>query len=212
MDGIIIVDKPSGWTSFDVVAKIRSISHEKRVGHSGTLDPMATGLLPVFLGKATKFIKYFIGGDKGYLGEMILGVRTNTGDTEGERIPDYRKIRKRESEGQNIRIDKEEIEKVFQKYVGEMAQVPPMYSAVKVNGQRLYKLARKGITINREPRKVVIYKLKLIGSSFKGFETQSSIEHQASIDDTSIANDNRITFYVECSKGTYIRQLVMDIG
>jgi len=188
MDGIIIVDKPSGWTSFDVVAKIRNLTGVKRVGHSGTLDPMATGVLPIFLGRATKFIKYFLSGDKGYMGEMILGVKTDTGDVTGKRISDYQNIRTRVSEDQNIRISKEEVEKVFKKYLGEIEQVPPMYSAVKVKGKRLYELARKGMEVERKPRKVSIYDLRWT------------------------MNDGRISFYVLCSKGTYIRQLVTNIG
>ena len=184
MDGIIIVNKPSGWTSFDVVARIRSLTGVKKVGHSGTLDPMATGVLPVFLGKATKSIQYFLNGDKGYSGEMLLGIRTDTGDADGKRI----------SEDQDIRISENGIREAFSKYIGEIEQVPPMYSAVKFKGERLYKLARKGIEVERQPRKVKIYDLCIT-------------------DDVShLATDNRISFSVLCSKGTYIRQLVMDIG
>lgn len=182
MDGIVIVNKPQGWTSFDVVAKIRSLTKIKKVGHSGTLDPMATGVLPIFLGSATKYVKLFLNGDKGYEGEMLLGVKTDTGDIEGETI----------FETQNFepKLTKDKIEQVFKKYTGEIEQIPPMYSAVKVNGQRLYRLARKGIKVERQPRKVVIYSLKAIGEEF----------------------NNRLPFSVLCSKGTYIRQLVSDIG
>lgn len=194
MDGIIIVNKPQGWTSFDVVAKIRNLSKVKKVGHSGALDPMATGVLPVFLGKATKSIQHFMGGDKGYMGEMVLGARTDTGDAYGKRISESQGIRTRGSEDQNISISRERIREVFAKYIGEIEQVPPMYSAVKIKGKKLYELARKGIEVKREPRKVTIYELRLTNN------------------DTSITNDKRITFYVECSKGTYIRQLVQDIG
>ena len=185
MDGIIIVDKPQGWTSFDVVAKIRNLTKVKKVGHSGTLDPMATGVLPVFLGKATKSISYFLNGDKGYEGEMVLGVRTETGDAEG-------KIQTSNVQLQNkseIQISKSQIEELFKKYTGDIEQVPPMYSAVKIKGQRLYELARKGIEVERKSRKIRIYALRI----------------------TRYEKD-RVGFYVECSKGTYVRQLAVDIG
>src|SRR3989339_1935192 len=134
MDGIILVDKPSGWTSFDVCAKIRNLSGVKKVGHSGTLDPMATGLLVVFLGKATKSIDYFLGGDKGYIAEMTLGVRTDTMDAEGKEIGRISNFQCPISNECNI---------IFGKYTGEIMQKPPMYSAKKIKGQALYKLARK---------------------------------------------------------------------
>ncbi|MFA5114202.1 MAG: tRNA pseudouridine(55) synthase TruB [Candidatus Margulisiibacteriota bacterium] len=185
MNGIIIVNKPQGWTSFDVVAKIRNLTRVKKVGHSGTLDPMATGVLPVFLGKATKSIQYFMTGDKGYEGEMTLGVRTDTGDAEGKILnPKSETLNKSE-----IRISKEEIEKAFAKFTGEIEQVPPMHSAVKVNGTRLYELARQGIEIKRQARKVTIYDLRLTDRQ-----------------------ENRLAFSAICSKGTYIRQLAVDIG
>lgn len=189
MDGIIIVDKPKGWTSFDVCAKIRHLSGERKVGHSGTLDPMATGVLPVFLGRSTKIIQHFLNGDKGYEGEMTLGIKTDTGDAEGKTIP------LPQGEGgnnyQSITINR--VRDVFKKYTGEIEQVPPMYSAVKVNGQRLYALARKGIEVERKPRKVHIYDLHL---------TQNQ----------DFSATRTISFYVLCSKGTYVRQLASDIG
>jgi tRNA pseudouridine55 synthase len=188
MDGILVVDKPQGWTSFDVCAKLRNLTITKKVGHSGTLDPMATGVLPVFFGKATKLIQGFMTDDKVYIGEMVLGITTDTGDAEG-------KIRNPKSEiRNNIEIKISEIQNLFKKYTGEIEQTPPMFSAKKINGQPLYKLARKGIIVERQPRKVSIYELRL------------------SSDDTSIETDKRIQFYVHCSKGTYIRQLVVDIG
>jgi tRNA pseudouridine55 synthase len=190
MDGIIIVNKPKGWTSFDVVARIRSLTGIRRVGHSGTLDPMATGVLPVFLGKATKSIQYFLNGDKGYNGEMILGVRTDTGDAEGKIRNPNPEIRSKSE----ILISKSQIEEAMKKYTGEIEQVPPMYSAIKVKGKKLYELARQGIEVKREPRKLTIYELRLTQ-----YETQ-------------LATAPRISFSVLCSKGTYIRQLVMDIG
>jgi tRNA pseudouridine55 synthase len=181
IDGIIVVDKPAGWTSFDVVAKIRNLAKTKKVGHSGTLDPMATGVLPIFLGKATKSIQDYLNGDKGYEGEMVLGITTDTGDAEGK------------IQTSNVQLPNnyqlKQIEEKIKKYRGEIEQVPPMYSAVKINGERLYKLARKGIEVKREPRKITIYSLLITHYSFP-----------------------RVAFTVTCSKGTYIRQLVVDIG
>jgi tRNA pseudouridine55 synthase len=190
MDGIIIVNKPAGWTSFDVVNKIRKVTGERKVGHSGTLDPMATGVLPIFLGSATKSIQYFLNGDKGYSGEMTLGVKTDTGDADGKILNPKSEILNKPQ----IQITESQIEEAFNKYRGEIEQIPPMFSAVKVNGQRLYKLARKGIEVKREPRKITIYDLRI---------TQ---------DDSRLAAAGRITFSVLCSKGTYVRQLVVDIG
>ena len=184
MDGIIIVNKPKGWTSFDVVAKIRNLTRVKRVGHSGTLDPMATGVLPVFLGKATKSIQYFLEGDKGYNAEMVLGVKTDTGDAEGKVVMTNDKCQ----------MTNEGIIRIFEKYTGEIEQVPPMYSAVKVNGKRLYELARKGIEVKRQPRKVRIYEIRI---------TKENLNN---------SNNPRVEFSVLCSKGTYIRQLAMDMG
>lgn len=190
MDGIIIVDKPQGWTSFDVVAKIRNLTGVRRVGHSGTLDPIATGVLPVFLGKATKTIKFFLNGDKGYDTEMVLGARTDSGDATGKILNPKSEILNKSE----IPISKSKIEEVMKKYVGEIMQTPPMFSAVKVNGQRLYELARKGIEIERKARKIKIYELKITN-------------YEASDPDAP-----RVSFYVLCSKGTYIRQLVTDVG
>jgi len=221
MDGIIIVNKPQGWTSFDVVAKIRNLTKVKRVGHSGTLDPMATGVLPVFLGKATKTIQYFLNGDKGYTGEMVLGVKTDTGDAEGKVISqpspsfslsqDDSQLPLPEGEGRNdyrmITISR--VREIFDKFKGEIEQMPPMYSAVKVGGQRLYKLARKGIEVKREPRRVTIYKLELIRfwkpeNKLLGFQNQGNRDVQSQV--------YLASFSVLCSKGTYIRQLAIDIG
>src|SRR3989339_2249445 len=139
MDGIILVDKPSGWTSFDVCAKIRNLSGVKKVGHSGTLDPMATGLLVVFLGKATKSIDYFLGGDKGYIAEMTLGVRTDTMDAEGKEIGRISNPSWNSGQVFQCPISNEGIiEEIFKKYRGPIMQKPPMYSAKKIKGQALY--------------------------------------------------------------------------
>ncbi|MFA6549114.1 MAG: tRNA pseudouridine(55) synthase TruB [Candidatus Margulisiibacteriota bacterium] len=207
MDGVIIVNKPQGWTSFDVVAKIRNLSKVKKVGHSGTLDPMATGVLPVFLGRATKSIQYFLDGDKGYTAELTLGVKTETGDATGKILtPALLSICDGEGNetvnkdcdpsprsGEGCRVERGgmriEIEKILHKYTGEIEQVPPMYSAVKVDGQRLYKLARQGIEVERKPRKITIHSIKLIKYAYPLVEIE-----------------------VLCSKGTYIRQLAVDIG
>jgi len=192
-DGIILVNKPSGWTSFDVCNKIRHLTGIKKVGHSGTLDPMATGVLPIFLGKATKFVQYFLEGDKGYSGEMTLGVRTDTGDATGE-------IRNPKSEiRNNTEISITQIQNIFKKYIGEIEQVPPMYSAIKIDGQRLYKLARQGIEIERKPRKITIYDLQILEPSDQG-----NLRLNVAV--------SLIRFTVRCSKGTYVRQLVVDIG
>jgi tRNA pseudouridine55 synthase len=185
MDGIIIVNKPQNWTSFDVVAKIRNLSRVKKVGHSGTLDPMATGVLPVFLGRATKSIQYFLDGDKGYTAELTLGVKTETGDKTGKALTlDPSPNGRGTSEPSEDRV-----REIINKYLGEIEQVPPMYSAVKVDGQRLYKLARKGIEVERKPRKITIHSIKLIKYAYPLVEIE-----------------------VLCSKGTYIRQLAVDIG
>jgi len=182
MDGIIIVNKPQGWTSFDVCAKIRGLSKTKKVGHSGTLDPNATGVLPIFLGKATKSIQRFMSGDKGYIAEMTLGIRTDTLDADGAIM----------SNDKCQMTNDGNITELLKKYTGEILQTPPMYSAVKIAGKRLYKLARKGVTVKREPRKITIYSIKLLN-----FE----------------AGDNpKVTIEVMCSKGTYIRQLASDMG
>ncbi|MBU0573894.1 MAG: tRNA pseudouridine(55) synthase TruB [Candidatus Margulisbacteria bacterium] len=181
MEGIILVDKPRGITSFDVIARIRRFTGVRKVGHSGTLDPMATGLLPVFVGKSvTKQIKHFMGADKGYEGEMTLGVRTDTMDSEGKEL---------ECQISNVKTCENEILKLFQKFTGKIMQKPPMFSAKKVNGQRLYKLARKGLVVDVPPKEVEIHRLELL--SFKG---------------------NIVKFRVLCSKGTYVRSLVSDIG
>lgn len=182
MEGIIIVNKPQDWTSFDVVAKIRSLTRVKKVGHSGTLDPMATGVLPVFIGRgATKTIEQFIGGNKGYIAEMTLGITTDTLDATGT-----------VTNKQNVLFQLSKVISTLAQYQGEIEQVPPMHSAVKIKGKRLYKLARKGITVKREPRKVAIHQIKLINYE--------------------VIQYPKVTFEVMCSKGTYIRQLVSDIG
>ena len=178
MNGVINVYKESGMTSFDVVRKIKKIAGTGKVGHTGTLDPMATGVLPICIGKATKLVDYIMGDYKVYRAEMKLGLKSDTLDSEGTILSE-----------RNITCNKEDIEKEFQKFIGEIIQVPPMYSALKVNGKRLYELAREGKEVHREGRKITIYYIDI-----------ESIEIPY------------VRFKVKCSKGTYIRTLIDDIG
>jgi len=179
-NGILIIDKPAGWTSMDVCAKIRGILHEKRVGHGGTLDPMATGVLPVFVGRATRAVEFAERGDKEYVAALRLGLVTNTQDTTGEVL-----------EERPVDVTRERLEEVLARFRGEIQQVPPMYSAVKINGKKLYELARKGKEVERKPRSVTIHELEL--------------------SDWPVAWED-FQLRVRCSKGTYIRTLCHDIG
>ncbi len=177
--GIFVVDKPIGITSAEVVRRIKRWSRAKKVGHGGTLDPLATGVLPILINKATKIAQTFLNKDKSYEGTMLLGMETETGDIEG-RVIRYTK---------EIDVDPERIEEVMKGFVGRIKQTPPIYSAVKVRGTPLYKLARKGIKVTPKERWVYIYSLQMI--SF---------------------NIPEVDFRISCSKGTYIRSLCMDIG
>ena len=180
MDGIIVINKEKGYTSNDVVQIIKKIFKEK-VGHTGTLDPIATGVLPILIGKGTKCSKYLINHDKIYTATLKLGIKTDTGDITGNIIEkkdiDYTAL--------NIK----NINDIFSKMIGEIEQIPPMYSAIKINGKKLYEYARNGQTIDVKPRKIEIYDLKLL----------------------ELKNDE-IKFRVYCSKGTYIRTLCEDIA
>lgn len=178
-DGIIIIDKPQNWTSMDVCAKLRGIFKEKRVGHAGTLDPMATGVLPVFIGQATKAVPFAEGGKKEYRAVMRLGIETDTQDTSGTVL--------REKE---VTVTKADVCAVLPRFTGEIAQLPPMYSAIKINGQKLYDIARKGGSVARKPRNITVYELQLVE---KLSETDYALR-------------------IVCSKGTYIRTLCHDIG
>lgn len=180
MDGIILIDKPQGFTSFDVVAVMRGLFGQKKAGHTGTLDPLATGVLPVLLGKATRCAPFLEDTDKAYLAQFQLGIATDTQDSTGKVIA--------QSEQQ---VTREQIEKILPQFTGEILQLPPMYSAVQKNGQRLYTLARQGIEIEREKRPVTIFACALHDFDRK---TQTG------------------TLMVRCSKGTYIRTLCHDIG
>ena len=178
-NGIIVIDKEQNWTSMDVCAKLRGIFHEKRVGHAGTLDPMATGVLPVFVGRATRAVEFAGEGDKEYVAGLRLGLVTNTQDTSGETL-----------EERPVSVTQEELEGVLEQFRGEIQQVPPMYSAIKINGKKLYELARKGREVERPPRKVTIHALTL----------------------ESREGERDFTIRVRCSKGTYVRTLCHDIG
>ena len=177
--GILVIDKPAGWTSMDVCAKLRGVFHEKRVGHSGTLDPMATGVLPIFIGRATRAVEFAEKSDKEYIAGLKLGVITNTQDTTGEVL-----------ETRPVQISREQLEAALEKFRGDIMQVPPMYSAIKINGKKLYELARKGREVERPARPVTIKSLEIL-------------EQQG---------EDLYTIRVRCTKGTYIRTLCHDIG
>lgn len=178
MDGVINIYKPEGITSFGVVRDIRKICHTKKVGHTGTLDPLAKGVLPVCIGKATKIVDYIMNEFKLYRAHLKLGVVTDTYDREGKIIREH-----------TVDSSIEEIETAINSFIGESFQIPPMYSALKVNGKKLYELARQGIEIEREKRAINIYEINIL----------------------EISKDN-VVFDVKCSKGTYIRSLCYDIG
>lgn len=178
MNGIIIVDKPKGKTSHDIVYAVRRLTGVKKVGHTGTLDPMATGVLPVCVGSATKAADMLTLSDKIYRAELILGKTTDTQDAEGAVLTE-----------REVTCGADEIRDAVMSFVGEIDQIPPMYSAVKRNGKKLYELARQGIEVEREPRRVTIHSIDIIEISGKS-----------------------VTMDVHCSKGVYIRTLCADIG
>ena len=178
MNGIVIVDKPQGWTSQDVTARLRRVFNTRRIGHGGTLDPMATGVLPVFVGRATRGVEFFEHAEKTYETVLRLGITTDTEDISGTVLSE-----------QDAFVTGEELEAVLQKFRGEIMQVPPMYSALKINGQKLVDLARKGKEVERQPRPITIHELTLLGMEADGIHLR-----------------------VRCSKGTYIRTLCKDIG
>ena len=177
--GIVIIDKPGGWTSMDVCAKLRGILKERRIGHGGTLDPLATGVLPVFVGSATKAVEFAEKGDKEYLAGLRLGVETNTQDITGQVLST-----------RPVTAGQAELEGALPTFTGPIMQVPPMYSAIKRNGQKLYELARAGKEVHRDPRPVTIHALTLLGRTEEG----------------------DYLLRVRCSKGTYVRTLCHDIG
>lgn len=177
--GILVIDKSAGWTSMDVCAKLRGILREKRIGHAGTLDPLATGVLPVFVGRATRAVEFASEGEKEYVAGLALGIVTNTQDTSGEVL-----------QRQPFLGTRQDLEAVLDRFRGDIFQVPPMYSAIKINGKKLYELARKGREVERQPRPVTIHSLTLEDELGCG----------------------EFVLRVRCSKGTYIRTLCHDIG
>ena len=179
MQGILIVDKPTDWTSFDVIAKLRGILGTRKLGHSGTLDPMATGVLPVFCGGASKAVDLQLDHTKAYRATLKLGVRTDTGDVTGTVL-----------ETAPVTAEEKELLEVLPRFVGSRMQTPPMYSAVKINGQPLYKLARQGMEVERKARPIEILSIQYEGSPA----------------------ENEYTLTVKCSKGTYIRVLLEEIA
>lgn len=178
MNGIVIVDKPQDWTSQDVTARLRRVFNTRRIGHGGTLDPMATGVLPVFVGRATRGVEFFEHAEKTYETVLRLGLTTDTEDITGRVLTE-----------QPWDVTREQVEAVLETFRGQIMQVPPMYSALKVNGQKLCDLARKGKEVERRPRPVTIHELVFLGVVPEG-----------------------IRLRVRCSKGTYIRTLCKDIG
>lgn len=178
MDGIVIVDKPQGWTSQDVTARLRRVFGTRRIGHGGTLDPMATGVLPVFVGRATRAVEFFEHAEKTYETVLHLGITTDTEDMTGTVLTE-----------EKVSFTEEQLQETLAAFRGEILQVPPMYSALKVNGQKLCDLARKGKTVERQPRPITIHELTLVERG-----------------------ENTLRLRVRCSKGTYIRTLCKDIG
>ena len=178
MNGIVIVDKPQGWTSQDVTARLRRVYATRRIGHGGTLDPMATGVLPVFVGRATRGVEFFEHAEKTYETVLLLGRTTDTQDVTGATLAE-----------KPVHLSPADIERALPRFRGDILQVPPMYSALKVNGKKLYELARKGQEVERQPRPITVFELTNLG--FDG---------------------TRLSLRVRCSKGTYIRTLCQDIG
>lgn len=178
MNGILLIDKPADWTSNDVVIKLKGVLHERRIGHSGTLDPMATGLLVVFVGRATRAVEFAEAHDKRYIAGLRLGTVTDTQDTSGTVL-----------ESHDADVSEAELRPVLARFVGEQEQVPPMYSAIKVNGRRLYDIARSGGEVERKARKINISRIDIVSRE-----------------------NGDYLLDVACSKGTYIRALCNDIG
>lgn len=186
MEGILLLNKPKGMTSHDCVFKVRKLLKMKKVGHTGTLDPDVSGVLPICLGRATKIVEYITAEDKTYEGEVTIGYSTTTEDSSGEKLAAKKVDRV---------ITRAEIEEVFMSLTGEIVQTPPMYSAVKVNGKRLYEYARQGIEVERPSRNIYIHELVLIDEK-----------------DEYCGDTVTFRFKVKCSKGTYIRTLAVQIG
>ena len=179
MNGFVVLDKGEGLTSFQAASCVKRIYEQKKAGHTGTLDPMATGVLPVALGRATRFIDFLPDADKSYLARLRFGVTTDTLDITGKVLSQ-----------KNVTVSEEQVCAALPAFCGEIMQVPPMYSAVSVGGQRLYALARKGIEVERQARPVTVYELEL----------------------TNVCENGEFEISVRCSKGTYIRSLIADLG
>lgn len=182
-NGVVVVDKPRGPTSFDVVAEVRRVFGEKRVGHAGTLDPMATGVLPVCVGEATKLVQFLTGGEKEYEAEALLGVATDTLDATGAIV----------READASAIGEAAVQELLASFRGVVKQKPPMHSAIRVGGKRLYELARQGVEVERDEREVQIHEARLSAFAREGARV-------------------RIRFTVRCGKGTYIRSIAGDLG
>lgn len=178
MNGIILIDKPQDWTSHDVVAKLRGILHERRIGHSGTLDPLATGLLVVFVGRATRAVEFAEADSKEYIAGLRLGLSTDTQDISGNVIAECSDL-----------PDEGAVRRAVNSFIGDIEQIPPMYSAIKLGGKKLYELARKGQSVERAPRKITVSSIEIIGREGGDYLLK-----------------------IACSKGTYIRTLCNDIG
>lgn len=179
MNGIILIDKPQDWTSHDVVAKLRGILHERRIGHSGTLDPLATGLLVVFVGRATRAVEFAEADSKEYIAGLRLGLSTDTQDISGNVI----------AECSSDLPDEGAVRRAVNSFIGDIEQIPPMYSAIKIGGKKLYELARKGQSVERAPRKITVSSIEIIGREGGDYLLK-----------------------IACSKGTYVRTLCNDIG
>ena len=177
-NGILVIDKSAGWTSQDVAAKLRGVFHERRVGHGGTLDPMATGVLPVFIGRATRAAEFLESAEKEYVAGLCLGVVPDTQDTSGTVL-----------ETNHVCVTRAQMEAALRQFLGPIEQIPPMYSAIKINGQKLYELARRGQEVARRPRSITIHALELLEGEGADW-----------------------TIRVRCSKGTYVRTLCHDLG
>ena len=177
-NGILVIDKSAGWTSQDVAAKLRGVFHERRVGHGGTLDPMATGVLPIFIGRATRAAEFLESAEKEYVAGLRLGVVTDTQDTSGNIL-----------ETHPVAVTREEVQAALRQLLGPIEQIPPMYSAITITGQKLYELARRGQEVERKPRSITIHELELLEGA-----------------------DADYLLRVRCSKGTYVRTLCHDLG
>ena len=220
VNGIINVYKEAGFTSFDVVAKLRGIMKQKKIGHTGTLDPDATGVLPVCFGSATKLVDMLTDRSKAYEAEMLLGITTDTQDISGQIL-----------EKKKVDITEEELRSAILSFIGKQQQLPPMYSALKINGQKLCDLARKGIEVERKPREIEIFNIEVVDITKEEILTGENADASDMVDITPNSKNNEtvnitsnaenneavdITYkarmIVECSKGTYIRTLCHDIG